>query len=110
MFGNGSVVQFVMTSETNKATSFLSVNFGWGFAVTMGVLVSGGVSGGHINPAVSLAMAVWGKLPWTKVPVYMVAQYFGAFFASVLLYAVYLSKYDYMSCCFLMFFIKYTHT
>ena len=94
MFGCGSVAQFVMTSQTDKGTGFLSVNFGWGLGVTFGVIVSGGISGGHLNPAVSLALAVWGKMPWAKVPIYMVAQYFGAFFGSALVFAVYISMYN----------------
>lgn len=76
---------------------FFSINWGWGMGVTLGVLVSGGISGGHINPAVTVAMAVWGKHPWNKVPIYMVGQYLGAFLASALVYGVYLSKYPFAS-------------
>ena len=50
---------------------------------------AGGVSGGHINPAVTLAMAVVGKFPWKKVLYYMVAQYLGAIAASALVFAIY---------------------
>lgn len=58
----------------------------------MGVYVSGGVSGGHLNPAVTFAMAVCKKLNWRKVPVYFLAQYLGAFMAAPLVYAVYYGK------------------
>ncbi|CAL4062713.1 unnamed protein product [Meganyctiphanes norvegica] len=92
MFGDGSVAQSVLTGQANG--DVFSINWGWAVAVMLAVLVSGGVSGGHVNPAVSLAMAVWGKFPWAKVPIYMVAQYLGAFFASVLLYGVYLNALD----------------
>ncbi|XP_063599911.1 aquaporin-3-like isoform X4 [Penaeus indicus] len=92
IFGDGSVAQKVLTNNANG--DFFSVNWGWGVAVTLGVLVSGGVSGGHINPAVTVAMAVWGKHPWVKVPVFVIAQYLGAFLASSVLYAVYLNALD----------------
>ncbi|KAF8802158.1 aquaporin-like protein, partial [Phlegmacium glaucopus] len=48
--------------------NFLSVNFGWAIGLAMGVWVSGGISGGHINPAITLAMAVWWGFDWKKVP------------------------------------------
>ncbi|XP_069971062.1 aquaporin-3 isoform X4 [Penaeus vannamei] len=92
IFGDASVAQKVLTKDANG--DFFSVNWGWGVAVTLGVLVSGGVSGGHINPAVTVAMAVWGKHPWVKVPVYVIAQYLGAFMASSMVYAVYLNALD----------------
>lgn len=62
---------------------------GWGLAVFLGVLVAGGVSGGHLNPAVTVAMATVGKFAWCKVLAYVAAQYVGAFFASCLVYLVY---------------------
>ncbi|XP_042884142.1 aquaporin-7-like [Penaeus japonicus] len=92
LFGDASVAQKVLTNDANG--DFFSVNWGWGIAVTLGVLVSGGVSGGHINPAVTVAMAVWGKHPWVKVPVYVIAQYLGGFLASAVLYGVYLNALD----------------
>lgn len=62
---------------------------GWGLAVFLGVLVAGGVSGAHINPAVTVAMATIGKFPWCNVPAYVASQYMGAFLASGLVYLVY---------------------
>ena len=55
----------------------------------MGVYVSFGVSGGHLNPAVTIAMAISGKLSWKKVPVYMLGQYLGAFLGAVMVYLIY---------------------
>merc|ERR1711990_699706 len=57
--------------------------------VAFGVYACGGISGGHINPAVTLAMAIIGRLEWIKVPFYFIGQYLGAFCASVLIYAIY---------------------
>ena len=57
--------------------------------VLLGVLVSGGVSGAHLNPAVTVAVASLGRFPWWKVPHYIAAQYLGAFIASGLIFLVY---------------------
>lgn len=87
MFNDGAVAQNVF-SNGNMGGPFPAY-WGAGLGACLGVLVSGGVSGGHINPAVTLAMAVWRKLPWAKVPHYLIAQYAGGFLASSVLYGVY---------------------
>lgn len=63
--------------------------WGWGMALTAAIYVCGGVSGGHVNPAVTLGMASVGKLPWRKVPHYFLGQYIGAFLGAVVTYLVY---------------------
>jgi glycerol uptake facilitator protein len=68
---------------------FLSVNIGWGLAVLLGVYVAGGITGAHINPAVTLAMAFRRELPWAKVVPFIAAQMLGSFIASMTIYAVY---------------------
>ncbi|KAI0235099.1 Aquaporin-10, partial [Lamellibrachia satsuma] len=95
LFIDAAVAQWVL----GKAVfgDFLSVNIASGIGLTIGIYAAGGVSGGHLNPAVSLAMSSLGRLPWRKLPVYMLAQYIGAFLASAVLYAVYfdaLNAYD----------------
>lgn len=69
--------------------NWLIIAFGWGFAVVFGVYVAGGVSGAHINPAVTLAFAVRRAFPWRKVVPYMFAQMVGAFVAAALVFATY---------------------
>ncbi|XP_064646833.1 aquaporin-7-like isoform X2 [Lineus longissimus] len=86
-FGNGSVAQSVLTAES--AGTFLSVNWAYGFGVMFGVYASFNVSGGHINPAVTLAMAMLGRLQWRKVPVYIVGQFLGTIASSAVVYGVY---------------------
>jgi glycerol uptake facilitator-like aquaporin len=84
------VAQAVL-SKGSHGTVF-SINWGFGIGVMMGVYISGGISGGHLNPAVTLALAITKKFPWRKVPAYFIGQYLGAFFASVVVYFVYWGK------------------
>jgi MIP family channel proteins len=94
-FGVGVVAQYVLSG--NAAGSQLAINIVWGMAVTMGCYVAGGVSGAHLNPAVTLALAVHRDFPWRKVLPYTVAQLAGAFAASAVVYATYheaLSAFD----------------
>ncbi|CAM03543.1 glycerol uptake facilitator protein [Saccharopolyspora erythraea NRRL 2338] len=76
-------------ADSFGAANWLIIAFGWGFAVVFGVYTAGGVSGAHINPAVSLALAVRRVFPWRKVVPYWIAQLVGAFVAAALVYAVY---------------------
>ncbi|PWI20906.1 aquaporin [Streptomyces sp. Act143] len=62
---------------------------GWGLAVAFAIYVAGGVSGAHLNPAVTLAFAIRRRFPWSKVGPYVVAQVVGAFAGAALVYAVY---------------------
>lgn len=71
--------------------------WGWGMALTLGVIVSGGASGAHLNPAITVAWATIKKCPWRKVLHYMLAQYIGAFLAAVVVFITYkgaLDNYD----------------
>jgi glycerol uptake facilitator protein len=73
---------------------WLIIAWGWGFAVTFGVYVAGGISGAHINPAVTLAFAARRDFPWRKVPGYIAAQLVGAFLGALLVYIVYKGAID----------------
>ncbi|ODS57754.1 MAG: hypothetical protein ABS36_04725 [Acidobacteria bacterium SCN 69-37] len=87
VFGVGVVAQVVLSSET-KGT-YLSINLAWGLAVTLGCYVAGGVSGAHLNPAVTVALAAHRGFPWAKVGPYVLAQLAGAFVASFVVYVTY---------------------
>ena len=76
------------------AGDWLLITWGWAMAVTMAVYVAGGVSGAHINPAVSVAFAVKGDFPWAKVLPYAGAQIAGAFAGAALAYADYAPAID----------------
>ncbi|MEO2048810.1 MAG: MIP family channel protein [Pirellulales bacterium] len=93
VFGVGVVAQVVLSGNENG--SYLSINFGWGLAVTMGVYVAGGVSGAHLNPAVTLAMACLRGFSWKKVLPYALAQLAGAMLASWVVYITYHEALDF---------------
>ncbi|MBV2356004.1 MIP family channel protein [Streptomyces sp. J2-1] len=76
------------------AGDWLLIAFGWCFAVVFGVYVAGGVSGAHLNPAVTLAMAVRRGFSWAKVIPYVFAQVVGAFVGAALVYLVYHNAID----------------
>ena len=69
--------------------SWDTIAFGWAFAVVIAVYVAGGVTGAHINPAVTIAMAVKRGFPWGKVVPYIIAQMVGAFVGALGVYLVY---------------------
>lgn len=102
MFGCGSVAVAVAglpgsgrQSVPFGAGNWLIICFGWGLAVVFGVYVAGGVSGAHINPAVTLAFAVRRKFPWPKVLPYWAAQVVGGFAGAAVVYAVYHNAIDF---------------
>ena len=86
-FGAAVVAQVILGSKQNG--EYLSINLAWGFAVTMGIYVSGGVSGAHLNPAVTLALATRGEFAWSRVLPYFAAQTAGAFCGAAIAFTVY---------------------
>ncbi|XP_041705660.1 aquaporin-9-like [Coregonus clupeaformis] len=87
LFGVGSVAQTVLSRNTMGET--LTIHIGFSVGLMMAVYVAGGVSGAHVNPAVSLAMVILGKLKFYKFPVYVVAQFLGAFSGAAAVFGLY---------------------
>jgi len=98
IFGAGVDCQVVLSSSLDVASSqkgsYLSISFGWAIGTALGVWVSGGISGGHINPAVTLAQAIFRGFSWKKVPQYILAQILGACVGAGLVYANYFKAID----------------
>lgn len=88
LFGTGVVAQTVLSGGANG--SYLGINLTWGLGVTMGCYIAGAVSGAHLNPAVTLALAVHRDFPWRKVLPYVAGQMLGAFLASAVVYLTYM--------------------
>ena len=87
VFGCGSVAQVLLSGHENG--EYLSINIGWALGVVLGVYVAAGVSGAHLNPAVTLALAVHRRFAWGKLLPYCLAQLAGAFVASIVVYVTY---------------------
>ncbi|KFQ47932.1 PREDICTED: aquaporin-3 [Nestor notabilis] len=87
LFGCGSVAQTLLSRGSHGG--FLTVNLAFGFAVTLGILIAGQVSGGHLNPAVTFAMCFLAREPWIKLPVYALAQTLGAFLGAGIIFGLY---------------------
>ena len=93
LFGVGVVAQVVAGGLGGHD----SIAWAWGFGVTLGVYVAGRISGGHLNPAVTIALAVFKGFEWRKVLPYSLAQTLGAFVAALIVrwnYSEVLNKFD----------------
>ncbi|XP_070104861.1 aquaporin-7 isoform X10 [Equus caballus] len=86
MFGLGSVAHMVVG---DKFGSFLGVNLGFGFGVTMGVHVAGNISGAHMNAALTFTNCALGRMSWKKFPVYVLGQFMGSFLAAATIYCLF---------------------
>jgi glycerol uptake facilitator len=78
MFGNGVVANVVLARTKGNNSGWIVITAGWGLAVFIGVFSSQAFSGAHLNPAVTLAMAMAGKFAFSLVPGYLLAQFAGA--------------------------------
>ncbi len=94
LFGIGVVAMVVLFPTSNPGETihggFTNITLGWGLAVTMGIYIAGKISGAHLNPAVTLAFAVFRGFPWRKVVPYSISQTAGAFVGAALVYWNYL--------------------
>jgi glycerol uptake facilitator protein len=90
LLGDGVVANVVLGRTKGYNAGWMVITMGWAMAVTVGVYLSNAVSGGHLNPAVSIAMAVTGAEPWDKMITYIAAQMIGAFLGAVLVWLSYL--------------------
>jgi glycerol uptake facilitator protein len=94
LLGTGVVAMVVLFPTQTPGEvihgGYTNITLGWGLAVTMGIYIAGKVSGAHLNPAVTLALAVFRGFPWRKVLPYTIAQVAGAFVAAALVYENYL--------------------
>ncbi|EGZ09110.1 hypothetical protein PHYSODRAFT_355937 [Phytophthora sojae] len=86
LFGMG--VNNQVTNSEEKNGTWLSINMCWGIGVLIGVYCTEGISGAHLNTAVTLAHCVYGRLPWWKAPGYMISQVLGAFVGAFVIYVM----------------------
>ena len=89
LLGNGVVANVVLTGTKGNGGGWMVITTAWALAVFVGVVVSAPYSGAHLNPAVTIALAISGKFEWTQVPIYMLAQMLGAMLGSLLVWVKY---------------------
>jgi glycerol uptake facilitator protein len=90
-----SVVANVALDKTKgQNAGLIVVGFAWAIAVFVGVFISADISGAHLNPAVTIALAVAGKFEWGLVPGYILAQFLGAFSGALLTWLTYKGHFD----------------
>ncbi len=90
ILGDGVVANVVLNKSKGQNSGWIVITAGWAFAVVVAVYAVGRVSGAHINPAVTIGLALLGKFPWSQVGPYIVAQMIGAFLGAVIVYLMYL--------------------
>ncbi|OCS94256.1 MIP/aquaporin family protein [Caryophanon latum] len=90
LFGGGVVAGVSLHKSKGLGGGWVVITIAWGFAVAMAAYAVGGISGAHLNPALTIALATIGNFAWADVPLYIVAQILGAFIGAVLVYLVYL--------------------
>jgi glycerol uptake facilitator protein len=90
LLGDGVVANVLLARSKGQNSGWIVITVGWGVAVTIAVYSVGRISGAHLNPAVTIALATIGSFPWGDVPGYVGAQMVGAFFGAALVWLAYL--------------------
>ena len=91
LLGDGVVAAVVLNKTKAQNSGWMVITTGWGLGVAMGVYAVGRISGAHLNPAITLGMAMIGKFSWSAVPGYLAAQFLGAFLGAVVVWLAYLA-------------------
>lgn len=94
LLGDGVCANVTLNKSKAQGAGWVVIALAWGFAVMCGVLIAGPVSGAHLNPAVTLGLAIAGKFAWDGVLGYIAAQMLGGFAGAVLVYVFFKDHYD----------------
>jgi glycerol uptake facilitator protein len=90
LLGDGVVANVVLDRTKGHNSGWIVITMGWAVAVTIAVYAVGRISGAHLNPAVTIALATIGSFPWAQVPGYVAAQMIGAILGATLVWLMYL--------------------
>ncbi|MBT2574018.1 aquaporin family protein [Bacillus sp. ISL-51] len=90
IFGGGVCAGVNLKKSLSYQSGWIVIVFGWGLGVAMAAYAVGGISGAHLNPALTIGLALEGSFPWKEVPVYIAGQMIGAIIGAVLVYLHYL--------------------
>lgn len=94
LLGGGVGANVVLNKTLGHNSGWIVITTGWALAVYVAVVVVGPYSGAHINPAVSIGLAIAGKFPWESVPAYILAQMIGAMLGSLIVWLMYKDYFD----------------
>ncbi|MCM4166511.1 putative glycerol uptake facilitator protein [Arenibacter antarcticus] len=94
LLGGGVVANVVLNLTKGQNSGWIVITTGWALAVYVGVVVASPYSGAHLNPAVSISLAVAGIFPWQEVPSYILAQFIGAMIGASLVWAMYRKHFE----------------
>ncbi|MBT8289263.1 MAG: aquaporin family protein [Muriicola sp.] len=92
--GCGVVANVVLDKTKGQGGGWIVITTAWAFAVYVGVVVAGPYSGAHINPAVTLGLALAGSFDWAEVPAYLLAQLLGAMLGAAVVWITYKDHFD----------------
>jgi glycerol uptake facilitator protein len=93
LLGNGVVANVILKGTKGNNAGWMVITTGWALAVFVGVVIATPFSGAHLNPAVTIALAIVGKFSWSNVGSYLVAQFIGAMLGSFLVWVVYIDHF-----------------
>ncbi|WUS96154.1 aquaporin family protein [Streptomyces sp. NBC_00708] len=93
LLGGGVCAAVTLKHSKAQNAGWLAITFGWGFAVLTGAYLAGGVSGAHLNPAVTIGLAIEGGTKWSDVPLYLASQLLGAMIGAVLVWLTYYGQF-----------------
>ncbi|NCO64416.1 MAG: aquaporin family protein [Flavobacteriales bacterium] len=94
LLGGGVVANVVLNKTNGFSSGWMVITTGWALAVYVAVVISGPYSGAHINPAVSIGLAMAGKFAWKDVPSYILAQIIGAMIGAILVWMFYKNHFE----------------
>lgn len=90
LFGDGVVAGVVLKGTKSENSGWIVITVGWGLGVALAIYGVGSISGAHLNPAVTLALAAHGAFPWEDVPMYILAQLTGGLIGGTMVWLHYL--------------------
>lgn len=94
IFGDGVVAGVLLKDSKAEDAGWITITWAWGIGVALAVYIVGGVSGAHINPAVTFGLAALGRVPWGEVPIYVIGQMIGGFIGAVVVWVHYLGHWE----------------
>jgi len=98
LLGNGVVANVILKGTKGHNSGLIVIAFGWAMAVFVGVFSVAAISGAHLNPAVTVALAVAGKFVWADAPGYIAAQMLGGMAGALLMWLIYRDHFDHTDC------------